>query len=644
MKSYRIVLAVALALSLASGALLARPAHASFHVMQIEQAIGGVQGDVTAQAIQLRMRSSFQNQVQQARLVVRDAAGNNPIVVCDMTTPVANSTAGSRVLIATPGFVTYCATTPDFVMTAPIPAAYLPAGSLTFESDGGLIYWRLSWGGAGYTGAGTGVAGTNDADGNFNPPFPGVLPSTTTQAIQFKFPASALSTTNLNDYQLTAGAATFTNNAGVAQPVFLPPNCNADAGIDLFTTPAGGATYQDFGAMPIPPGFFDPGSQPFTGLVELRGQPLDPASALGPTDTIVKRDATAAIPNPSSPPVTIPIEIVALNLVSANPITVTYSAGPAEQWNLQVALSSAQPQPLGTMTLMSSGCTCPGAGVFESNLPVLPRLIFTRVSPPAVRVLDFGALAIPPIQFQTLDGHYSNTDPGTLGLIQAPGGLLVDHDADPGTPRVGPLPGTSANFFAGVRPLRCDSTGCSPVISVVKRMTHEQALLAAHGVLPAQVCGSGDTDGDGICNDADNCPNLANPRQADRDGDGIGDVCDNCPTLKNSCQEDDDHDGRGNICQTLGVEPGAGDRVQLGRPSPNPTRGTLAFTVTVPRAVRAKVAVYDVRGRLMHTVLDRELTAGSHALQWNGRLANGTYFLRLQADHVTETRAFSFIR
>lgn len=35
-----------------------------------------------------------------------------------------------------------------------------------------------------------------------------------------------------------------------------------------------------------------------------------------------------------------------------------------------------------------------------------------------------------------------------------------------------------------------------------------------------------DTDGDGIADNADNCPETANPNQQDRDNDGIGDVCD----------------------------------------------------------------------------------------------------------------------
>ncbi|MFQ5496076.1 MAG: right-handed parallel beta-helix repeat-containing protein, partial [Phycisphaerae bacterium] len=38
-----------------------------------------------------------------------------------------------------------------------------------------------------------------------------------------------------------------------------------------------------------------------------------------------------------------------------------------------------------------------------------------------------------------------------------------------------------------------------------------------------------DTDGDGIEDGCDNCPNTPNPNQTDTDGDGVGDACDGCP-------------------------------------------------------------------------------------------------------------------
>ncbi len=46
-------------------------------------------------------------------------------------------------------------------------------------------------------------------------------------------------------------------------------------------------------------------------------------------------------------------------------------------------------------------------------------------------------------------------------------------------------------------------------------------------IYKAQVDGGPiDSDGDGVPNGQDNCPNDANPQQEDSDGDGIGDVCD----------------------------------------------------------------------------------------------------------------------
>ena len=70
-----------------------------------------------------------------------------------------------------------------------------------------------------------------------------------------------------------------------------------------------------------------------------------------------------------------------------------------------------------------------------------------------------------------------------------------------------------------------------------------------------------DTDGDGIPNVSDNCPEDANPGQENNDGDKDGDACDqdddndgipddadNCQYVKNTFQEDADKDGKGDVC------------------------------------------------------------------------------------------------
>lgn len=215
----------ALGLAVAGGITLAPGATwASFHFMQIEQAIGGVDGDTSAQAVQLRMRAVGQNQMQFSRLVVWDASGSNPIVLVAPAAPVPGGAQGDRVLIASANFAnnTNPPAVPDYVMANAIPAAYLDAGSLTFENAAGtIVYWRVSWGGALYTGSTTGST-TNDLDGEFGPPVNGALPSTGVEALQFQGAANALSTANALDYALTAAAAVFTNNAGSAFTVEAP--------------------------------------------------------------------------------------------------------------------------------------------------------------------------------------------------------------------------------------------------------------------------------------------------------------------------------------------------------------------------------------------------------------------------------------
>jgi len=62
---------------------------------------------------------------------------------------------------------------------------------------------------------------------------------------------------------------------------------------------------------------------------------------------------------------------------------------------------------------------------------------------------------------------------------------------------------------------------------------------------------SPDSDGDGVVKLLDNCPDLANPDQADCDGDGVGDACDNCPNISNPDQTDNNNNGIGDVCELI---------------------------------------------------------------------------------------------
>ncbi len=217
---------------LAIAGLLCNTAHATFHLMQIEQVIGGVDGDTTKQAIQLRMRGITQNFVSFARMRVFDAQGLNPVTVINFGTNVTFSGCGRLVLITSANFELDPSITSDFTMTNLIPASYLAAGSLTFESDGGIVYWRLSWGGAGYTGSQTGSV-ANDANGNFGV-YPNALPSTPQRALRFQPSCNALSTTNQTDYAVTLGQSVWTNNANQSGTVpVCPGDTNGDKAVNV---------------------------------------------------------------------------------------------------------------------------------------------------------------------------------------------------------------------------------------------------------------------------------------------------------------------------------------------------------------------------------------------------------------------------
>jgi hypothetical protein len=201
----------------------------SFHIMQIQGVIGGVNGDTTQQAVQLRQRSSFQNQVQLGILKAWDATGSNPVILIHPGTSVPNFNLGDTILFTTAAFDTSTtpACVPDFHMN-PIPASYLPAGRLTWEDTFGTILWSLAWGGAAYTGSNMGSL-TNSTTGNFGPQWPTPLP-TGTQGLFLTISASATAGSNSTDYALTSGPAVFTNNAhtnftiNAAAPCY--PNCD----------------------------------------------------------------------------------------------------------------------------------------------------------------------------------------------------------------------------------------------------------------------------------------------------------------------------------------------------------------------------------------------------------------------------------
>ncbi|MFN8179192.1 MAG: FG-GAP-like repeat-containing protein [bacterium] len=93
---------------------------------------------------------------------------------------------------------------------------------------------------------------------------------------------------------------------------------------------------------------------------------------------------------------------------------------------------------------------------------------------------------------------------------------------------------------------------------------------------------------------------------------------------------------------TLGA---ATSGVRLGRNTPNPFAASTTIEYELGRPARAQLAVYDVGGRLVRTLVAADLSAGRHAAAWDGRddagraVGSGVYFARLSVAGERERAA-----
>ena len=183
----------------------------------------------------------------------------------------------------------------------------------------------------------------------------------------------------------------------------------------------------DFEYLAIPADFFGPGSDPFSGAVCIEG------------DTIIERTSDGTLPT-----ATIPIEIVALSLVSCEPITVNYGSS-AELWDLSVHVLGPGPSSALAGGTLTATKTHPNGGVFDSTLTTQPVYVFTEVGNPLnMRVLDFYTEGIPAFDLNSVGDDWSNQNPVGIPVNPSnfyPGGTPGDQSIAPATIilRGGPL-------------------------------------------------------------------------------------------------------------------------------------------------------------------------------------------------------------
>src|SRR5262249_58568841 len=96
---------------------------------------------------------------------------------------------------------------------------------------------------------------------------------------------------------------------------------------------------------------------------------------------------------------------------------------------------------------------------------------------------------------------------------------------------------------------------------------------------------------------------------------------------------------------------GAPKELALALASPNPVRDQARFELALPRAAHARLALYDVMGRRVQTLVDADLPAGRSFASWDATSGSGgasvgagLYWARLTVGGQTLQRRFTLLR
>jgi len=292
--------------------------------------------------------------------------------------------------------------------------------------------------------------------------------------------------------------------------------------------------------LPYPPG---------TRQIRIRTQPANAVIATYPAS--VNSPVVSAITSPTLGQVVNNTLTVAWTASDADgdPLlfTVQYSPDNGTTWenlavdtgNTSISLAAADIEFLcGSLTPVSPGSSLIrviASDGFNIGMRTSPRFVVTNRTPlPHVQVpLNNSRYAVE--QQVSLVGRALDPEDGLIpdsGLtwILSPGNVTL------GT---GPIVVISEGLAVGNYTVWLTATDSLGSV----RSDSRTIIVGEGGQTPVS-----DRDGDGIVDEQDNCPLLANASQADSDGDGWGNACDNCPSLSNPTQVDVDGDGVGDAC------------------------------------------------------------------------------------------------
>lgn len=84
---------------------------------------------------------------------------------------------------------------------------------------------------------------------------------------------------------------------------------------------------------------------------------------------------------------------------------------------------------------------------------------------------------------------------------------------------------------------------------------------------------------------------------------------------------------------------------ELGQNYPNPFNPGTTISFSLPTAERVSLKIYDLCGREVASLIDGEMSTGTHSVQWQVKnFASGVYFYTLQSSSFSETKRMNFVK
>ena len=83
---------------------------------------------------------------------------------------------------------------------------------------------------------------------------------------------------------------------------------------------------------------------------------------------------------------------------------------------------------------------------------------------------------------------------------------------------------------------------------------------------------------------------------------------------------------------------------------PNPFVGQTCIDYAIPEKASVKIAIYDVSGRLVKSLISAKLAPGYYKTNWHGddnierRVSAGVYFIRIDTKEFKSQRKIVFVR